>query len=338
MKSKSSHISIINSLRGIAALSVCLYHFVCTTTGYITNQNLLDIFHYGAKGVQVFFIISGIVIPLSMIKSEYEFSFFPKFILKRFIRIEPPYIGVVILGIIYLIVRNYIPSSADVDLTPSLRDVFLHLGYLVPFVEDAQWINPVFWTLSIEFQYYLILALTIPLFLNKNKNLRFIFYGIILVLPLLINSSQAFYPYWSSYFALGIFYVFWLTKKINKVEFFILIGIASIVVVYFQGFLDLGIGYSTLLVIHYFKSFTNKIGNFFGNISYSLYLLHSIIGSAFVNFMSHRFTAPVEKFFVILIGVIITIFSAYIYWRLVEKPSQKLAQKIKLKRVKHSRP
>ena len=330
MKAKShSHISVINSLRGLAALTVCLYHFVCTTTGYITNQIVLDVFHFGAKGVQVFFIISGIVIPLSMIKSDYKISFFPKFILKRFIRIEPPYLGVVILGIIYLVVRNYIPSSNNIDLTPSVRDVFLHIGYLVPFVEDAQWINPVFWTLSIEFQYYLILAISFPLMMSQIKYLRFLFYLILFLFPIIIPSGQSFFPYWSPYFALGIFYVLYLTKKINNLEFFILLIIASVLVVQNQGFLDLFIGYGTLIVIHNFKSFTNKVGEFMGKISYSLYLLHSIIGSAFVNFMSHRVSDPFGKFFVILSGVAITIISAYIYWRLIEKPSHKLAQKIK---------
>jgi len=133
MPNRSLHIPILNSLRGIAALSVCFYHFVCTTTDYITDKTTLDVFHFGAKGVQVFFIISGIVIPLSMIKINYKLNQFPKFILKRFTRIEPPYIAVVILGIVYLVVRNYVPSANNVDLTPSIRDVFLHIGYLVPF-------------------------------------------------------------------------------------------------------------------------------------------------------------------------------------------------------------
>ena len=60
MKKKSEHIEVINSLRGLAALAVCVYHFVCTTIGYVTNDQILDIFHFGSKGVQVFFIISGV--------------------------------------------------------------------------------------------------------------------------------------------------------------------------------------------------------------------------------------------------------------------------------------
>ena len=151
MKKESNQILVINSLRGLAALAVCFYHFVCTTTGFINNETILEIFNFGKKGVQVFFIISGIVIPLSMLKSGYKIKLLGKYLLKRFIRIEPPYLVAVVLGILYLYARNFIPSSTTIDLTPSFRDIMLHIGYLVPFIEDATWINPVFWTLSIEF-------------------------------------------------------------------------------------------------------------------------------------------------------------------------------------------
>ncbi len=330
MTKANQNISVINSLRGLAALSVCLYHFVCTTTGYIQNQTLLDVFHYGSKGVQVFFIISGIVIPLSMIKLNYKcFNIF-KFMLKRFIRIEPPYLAAVILGILYLYVRNFIPSSAQIDLFPSLKDIFLHLGYLIPFFEDTKWINPVFWTLSVEFQYYLFLAITFPLVLSKQQIFRYLFYVILLVMPFTINYGQAFFTYWSAYFLMGILYILFKTKTIAFIEFVVTIILASIVVIFNQNWIDLLIALLTLCVIYFFRDFTNKLGEFLGKISYSLYLTHSIVGSAFVNFMSHRFTEPYQKFLVILTGVLITIVFSYVFWRLIEKPSHNYAKRIKI--------
>ena len=68
------HLPIIDVLRGWAALSVCLFHYVCTTTGYIETKLITDLFNFGAKGVQVFFIISGMVIPLSMINLKYSYA------------------------------------------------------------------------------------------------------------------------------------------------------------------------------------------------------------------------------------------------------------------------
>lgn len=330
MKTVFKEISVINTLRGIAALVVCLYHFVCTTTDYIENQIILDIFSFGKKGVQIFFIISGIVIPLSMLKAKYSYKLFSKFISKRFIRIEPPYIAAVALGIIYAVVRNYIPSSNQIDLIPNFKTVILHLGYLIPFFENTNWISPVFWTLSIEFQYYLILALLIPMIISDKKVLKWIFTIIILALSLFSN-QQAFFLYWSAYFGLGIFYILYKYEKYSLYEFIVIMILCSTIVFFNQGLIDLTIGIGTLLVINYFPSFKSKIGNFLGKISYSLYLIHAIIGSAIINYLSHIYKTPLSKLVVILIGLAISIISAYIFWLIIEKPSQKIAQKIKLK-------
>ena len=264
-----------------------------------------------------------------MIKINYKLNYFPKFILKRFTRIELPYIAVVILGIIYLLVRNYVPLANNVDITPSIRDVFLHIGYLVPFFEDAKWINPVFWTLSVEFQYYLMLAIAFPLALSSKQYLRIAFYILILLFPFVINTGQSFLPYWGAYFSVGIFYALFITNKISKIEYATISLFAALIIYYNQGLIDLSIAIVTLLIIHNFSKFTNKLGEFFGKISYSVYLLHSIVGSAFVNYMSHIYKEPYQKIIVITSGVLITIISAYIFWILIERPSQKLAKKIK---------
>jgi len=328
--SQQKQIPVIITLRGIAALMVCLFHFVYTTTDYFDHELLLQVFSFGKKGVQVFFIISGIVIPYSMLKANYTHSLFNNFILKRFIRIEPPYLLAVALGIIYTIVRGYIPSSNNIDLVPTIKDTFLHLAYLIPFVEGAKWINPVFWTLAIEFQYYLFLAVLFPLITSDNNKIsKWLFAAIIIVLPFTSNSS-GFFLQWASFFGLGIFYILFLFKKYNLYEYLLLTIFCAVSVYLNLGWIDLLIGLITLSIIHLIPNYKSKIGTFLGNISYSLYLLHSIIGSAFINFMSHRFTEPYEKFFVILTGVLISIGSAYLFWMFVEKPSQKISQKIKM--------
>jgi peptidoglycan/LPS O-acetylase OafA/YrhL len=73
-QSGTEYITIINSLRGLAALGVCVFHLVCFTPYPINNIALYDFFFYGKKGVEVFFIISGIVIPLSLYKYQYKLS------------------------------------------------------------------------------------------------------------------------------------------------------------------------------------------------------------------------------------------------------------------------
>ena len=318
---------IINTLRGMAALSVCLFHFVCST--YITDETLNYVFDFGKKGVQVFFVISGIVIPLSMISFNYTYRMIFQFIKIRFVRIEPPYLIAVVLGIIYLNVRNYVPTSSNVDVSPSLKDIILHLGYLIPFFEGSQWISRVFWTLSIEFQYYLFLALTLPLFLHKKNILNHAFISLLLILPFL-NDRFHLFPFWSSYFGLGIVYAFFITKRIRIFYFFAYSILLSIVVVYNQGVLDFVIAVSTLLLIHFFRGYNPKIGNWFGKISYSLYLTHALVGLSFINLMSSRITSDLGKFIVELIALIITIVFAFFFWKYIEKPSQVWSKKLKI--------
>ena len=323
-------IPVIDSLRGLAATSVCLYHFVCTTTGYILNQPVLDIFYFGKRGVEMFFVISGIVIPLSMMSGNYTYKLFPVFIAKRFTRIEPPYLASIIVAIIYLYVRNFIPGSAPVDMVPTLRTVLLHIGYLIPFFHNVDWINSVYWTLGIEFQYYLFLALAFPLMIHSKFYVRIIFYALC-ILPSLLNISSGLYPHWGSLFLLGICYVLMLKKIIDTKEFWIVSILSATALVFKLGWVDLIVAIITLLIIHFAPMFTSKFGKFMGKISYSLYLLHSIVGAAFINFMSHRFNQSYQKPIVILIGLGISILSAYLFYLFIEKPSQQLSKKIKYK-------
>ena len=96
---------------------------------------------------------------------------------------------------------------------------------------------------------------------------------------------------------------------------------------YLLGGVDLGIAILGLLIIHYFANAQSKITLFLGKISYSLYLIHAMIGGAFVNYLSHLYTAPYQKVLIVLIGFGISVLSAYMLYRFVEKPSHAYAKK-----------
>jgi peptidoglycan/LPS O-acetylase OafA/YrhL len=321
------NIPFIVTLRGLAALMVCLYHFVCTTTGYINTTWITDTFWFGQKGVQVFFIISGIVIPLSMIQWEYHLKLFWKFLYKRFVRIEPPYLLSVAMGVAYLIFRNSFGGSADVDLTPTLRDVLLHIGYLVPFVDDAHWVNQVYWTLSVEFQYYLCLAVLFPLALSKSRWLHVLFVLAFLIPPYFVDSKN-FFPHWSAFFLMGIAYALWLTKRWLTSEFVITLLLSLAICLQCLPLVDVVFGSVTLAVIALMGQSNWSWGNKLGLISYSLYLIHPFIGGAFINFMSHRFVQPWEKFLVIGSGTALSLAAAYVFYRIIERPAQDWSRRV----------
>jgi peptidoglycan/LPS O-acetylase OafA/YrhL len=60
-----------------------------------------------------------------------------------------------------------------------------------------------------------------------------------------------------------------------------------------------------------------------------LYLLHSIVGAAFVNVLSHHAHSAWEKGFILIGGIGVSILSAFLFYIAVEKPSQLLSAKVK---------
>src|SRR5262245_6522000 len=84
-------IPILDPLRGIAAGGVAWYHLtnlLDLPEGWIKGSGA-----HGFLGVEIFFVISGFVIPYSMIRGGYRVrSDWGRFIAKRILRLDPPYL------------------------------------------------------------------------------------------------------------------------------------------------------------------------------------------------------------------------------------------------------
>lgn len=331
----SKKIPVINCLRGIAASMVCLFHFVASR-GYIENTDVKSIFAIGQTGVYIFFVISGVVIPLSMIRGGYGYRSWGNFMLKRLIRLEPPYLACIVLALIYFQVRMFVPTSAEADLMPAPKDLLLHLGYLVPFF-DAKWTLSIFWTLAVEFQYYIVISLLLPFALTGSKAGRYSFYLIFLFCPFFL-SNMYFFPVHAPLFLMGIVYTFLRTNIIESRECFILTLLCIAVSVVVSPISNAIAGVATILIINFLPNLTTGVLEFLGKISYSLYLLHQITGKALINVLSHTFRADYQKPIVIIAGYLFAVLVAYVFYRIIEKPSQKLSAKIKYKRFRLSIP
>ena len=88
-----TRVAVVNALRGLAALWVAWYH----VTGLLQPESslLATLGRYGFMGVQVFFVVSGFVIPYALHRAHYELPQFPRFLAKRLLRLHPPYLAVV---------------------------------------------------------------------------------------------------------------------------------------------------------------------------------------------------------------------------------------------------
>jgi peptidoglycan/LPS O-acetylase OafA/YrhL len=119
---------------------------------------------YGWLGVEVFFVISGFVIPYSLYRGGYRIRDFFKYVARRIVRLDPPYLAAiaVILALAYVSsLKSGRPFVIEGQPVGSAR-LLLHLGYLNIF-SRYEWLNPSFWTLAIEIQYYVLMGLLFPL-------------------------------------------------------------------------------------------------------------------------------------------------------------------------------
>ncbi|HEY1040730.1 MAG TPA: acyltransferase [Bacteroidia bacterium] len=323
-----NNIPVLDSLRAFAALSVCLFHYVCTTTGFIQGEGVKDLFSIGIYGVQLFFVISGFVIPWAMYNAGFRFSNFFRFLFKRLLRLEPPYIVSVLLALFILYAKEkFFGMQTGGDL--SYQRILLHLGYLIPFFEQYEWLNTVYWTLAVEFQYYLLIALLfIPLIRMGLMFRVFVYAGIIAASFI---GGKPFLPYWLPVFMLGILLFLFKSKRIADKEYYIVSVLMFGFCAYKYELASLVYIIIPVIAVLYFSQYKIKGLHFLGKTSYSIYLIHPLIGGTFINILSHSVHHPLMKAALILAGVIITLVSAYIMYLLVEKPSKKLSASISYK-------
>jgi peptidoglycan/LPS O-acetylase OafA/YrhL len=107
---KGGQIPIINILFGIAALFICLFHFIYSTINYISDQLVLDIAYHGQFGVALFFVLLCIVIPLSLIRLDDTWNNWLRFFINRAVRIEPPYLVALALATINVLSHSFFLS------------------------------------------------------------------------------------------------------------------------------------------------------------------------------------------------------------------------------------
>jgi peptidoglycan/LPS O-acetylase OafA/YrhL len=325
----NKHVPVLDSLRAIAAFSVCLFHFICTVTGFVEADWLRRLFSTGHYGVQMFFVISGFVIPWSLYHGAYRIRNFFTFAAKRFIRLEPPYIASLMVAIAHTYIRTLSPHYNGVDITPSLKQILLHFGYLIPFVEGQHWIRPVYWTLAVEFQYYISMGLIFPLLANKKVGLRFIAYALILAGPFIVKGYLLLYL---PVFLFGIALFLFKARIIGLAEFILLIAGATTEMFLFHplgAFIYAAFTFSCIL---FFMNFKNKLLTFFGNISYSVYLFHSLSGLILLNYFSHSAHGVLAKLLLFIAALSVTILVSYLVYRLIEVPSKRLSSKIRFRK------
>ncbi len=317
-------IGVINALRAFAALAVAWGHFVSGQGKYLGLSG-----KYGYLGVDIFFVISGFVIPWSLYRSGYRLRDYPRFMVKRNIRLYPPYLASIAITLlatnVVLVPLFHIPR-----MTVTGRELLLHFAYLNDLAHVA-WVNVVYWTLAIEFQWYLLVGIALPWLASSRKLARF---------AVTVTMMLAYYTfYWDRLvfhylpvFLIGVFVFQYRARIIERWEMLGLIAVMAFGMLRLSGWLVPLVAVPTGLLIA-FSTFHNRAADRVGDISYSLYLLHLPIGVSVIGCLARWL--PYSSWYIGVLdvaGVAASMGAAWIMYQFIEKPSQELSSAIRFAR------
>lgn len=322
----------LDALRGIAVMLVLLSHYTFAYDYYfkILDQHLFH-FPYGVFGVQIFFMISGFVIFMTIEVSDSLKSF----AISRFSRLYPTYWMSIALTL-SIIALFPIPTLGNY----SFIDIVINLTMLQGFFKIPH-IDGVYWTLGIELLFYTIIGILYITQQLKRIELVSLFWLLLVVIGLSFDFRFEKYIRvlaildFAPLFIAGMMFYKIKYKTTNYVNHLIIIMslIIYIFSLYIQlikqpqiemnliPFIFISLVYSFFYFLIYFdlKFLRNKYLLFLGYISYPLYLLHNMIGFSIIYRLKSVYN---NQLFYVSITMFVTIILAYFVTKYMEQPSK----------------
>ncbi|HEY9863845.1 MAG TPA: acyltransferase [Candidatus Obscuribacterales bacterium] len=185
--SSKTRVKVLDVLRGVAIILVLGRHRFVSNFWYIV----------GWIGVDIFFVMSGFLMGNLLFKEYQKTGFinFKNFIIRRGLRIYPPFYIFILVTIIYnLIIQN------SLDLNAIASEILFVQNYF-----PRLWSHT--WYLAVDQHFsVLLLPLTLKLMITFSKNksnpfkwIRLIFFGIALLMILLRGLTDLYIPYKNHY-------------------------------------------------------------------------------------------------------------------------------------------
>lgn len=344
--------AFIDALRGVAAMSVVVYH--------IYKQNLLKyaetpfpepfhtLFVNGYLGVYIFFVLSGFVIAYSVRGYRITPGFVGRFALRRSLRLDPPYWVAMIGAILVALTAQQVAIENKLEV-PSAGDVVAHVFYIQQFLGIPH-ILGVFWTLCLEIQFYLLYVVLLGLTQRFAGDRLWVFFGPIFVLSLIVGANVLDLGHALCLWAWPFFFVGAATSwhfdgRISSRTWGLIMAAACLVA------LDaperIGVALLTAAAIFFTGRATSSTGatllrelslgrvlQYLGKISYSLYLTHLLIGSKSarlaIRFLGRKELGLLEMVAILLGCVAASVVLAHVMYLVVERTAVKLSKLVSL--------
>jgi peptidoglycan/LPS O-acetylase OafA/YrhL len=282
-------IEFLDGLRGVAIMLVILFHAFARWPEIVPYHNLYSdffLFKYGYLGVQLFFLISGFVILMTLERT----NSFLQFIYKRWLRLFPAMFIATIL--IYITSQFLFERPAGI---PPLKSILPGLLFI-----DPRWIHLIsgfeispiegaFWSLFVEFKFYFVFGIMYFMLGKKNAILGIFSMFVLSIIgekfniKLLMILSNAFSFMYFDWFVIGsLVYMYYIDKKVKYLYFSFLVSMIEFYqCINHNEYGKLMFLISILIVfitpVYFEKTrflLKNKLLLFFGLVSYPLYLIH----------------------------------------------------------------
>ncbi|AFU13125.1 O-acetyl transferase [Bacillus thuringiensis MC28] len=351
----SKRIKELDSIRGLAALTVVFGHF-CLMLPSLPNSikfSPLRFLWAGGEAVIVFYVLSGFVLSMALYHSKTNYW---GYLIKRFVRIYIPYYFWIIITFALFILfspyevaglRDWFYDRWQGSITKI--DIINHIVLLNNFFTENY--NPVIWSLAQEMRISIVFPLLFLLFYKlswKKTILIALSFSLISVFlnMLHIGKAEGFYNgyadtlHFTSMFMVGmllfkyqekLIYLYQNMKKYKK-GFLIALGIIlylySILIYGFSRndttflFKDWGVvmGVSIFIIMAMsnlkIKAFLNKsVFVYLGEISYSIYLCHFPIMMVLFKLLYTK----IPIFFLLTLCIIMTLLFSIVSYHLIEK-------------------
>lgn len=311
----------IDAFRGVAIIAVVLYHYLVRWAPEL-GVAAVPWVEVGRLGVELFFVISGLVITMTLVKTES----LAQFALHRFARIVPALW--LTTAVIFAVLQVFHPMHMGVSWMDLLTSFFLVSGEM-----HRDYVDGVLWSLNIEIKFYVLIALCY-LVLKQRLWIGLCAFG---VLGVLIGSRLGggerlifMTPYMPFFlFGLALWYEVYGAQRRTAIAVTVIASSLYLANASFysagkapwwlgHAFLAATIGgMAVLLLLRRPFAFGPLAG--LGRMSYSLYLIHQKLGVLLIFGLLPFMPEPPA----VAIAVAVVTALAWLSYRYVEQPAQK---------------
>jgi peptidoglycan/LPS O-acetylase OafA/YrhL len=227
------------------------------------------------------------------------------------------------------VLLNYVAArSSSYTGWPFYRDSNIILANAVHLsgLLHLRWIVVAYWTLAIEWQFYIVIVVLYPL-LTSSTTYRFWLSLLIINTPVYFNDNESVWFTYASYFSIGFLAFRYLINRINVVT--LLLGILLLMVHITCKFsTSQAIAAALPVLVLFIPPIRLYPLSFLSTISYSLYLTHLLTGYNFLKVSQPYATTVDASLLLTFAALIVSIAFAYLTYRLVELPARTLASRL----------